>query len=63
MTHVTIIGGGIAGLSTAFYLQKNAEAQGKELKYALVEANPEFGGKIVTENIDGFTIEGDRISS
>ena len=58
MTHVTIIGGGIAGLSTAFYLQKNAEAQGKELKYALVDANPEFGGKIVTENIDGFTIEG-----
>ena len=58
MTHVTIIGGGIAGLSTAFYLQKNAEAQGKELEYTLVEANPEFGGKIVTENINGFTIEG-----
>jgi len=58
MTHVTIIGGGIAGLATAFYLQEKAESQGKDLEYAVIEAAPKFGGKIVTERTEGFTIEG-----
>jgi oxygen-dependent protoporphyrinogen oxidase len=58
MNHVTIIGGGIAGLATAFYLQEKAEAQGRKVDYTLVESSPEFGGKIVTENVGGFTIEG-----
>ena len=29
--HVTMIGGGIAGLATAFYLQEKAKEQGKEV--------------------------------
>ena len=56
--HVTIIGGGIAGLATAYYLQEKAEAHGMEVDYTLAEATGRWGGEILTERIDGFTIEG-----
>ena len=56
--HVTIVGGGISGLATAFYLQEKAEAHGMEVDYTLVEAGERWGGEIVTERINGFTIEG-----
>ncbi len=56
--HVTIAGGGIAGLATAYYLQEKAEANGVEVDYSLVEATERWGGEIVTERINGFTIEG-----
>ena len=58
MRHVTIIGGGIAGLATAFYLQKRRQEFGLSLDYALLESNPYFGGKIITETVDDFIIEG-----
>ena len=56
--HVTIVGGGIAGLATAFYLQKKGREAGADIAYTLVESEPRFGGKIVTHKIDGFVIEG-----
>ncbi|MDP6039884.1 MAG: protoporphyrinogen oxidase, partial [Candidatus Latescibacteria bacterium] len=56
--HVTIIGGGIAGLATAFYLQEKAKEQGREVQYALLESSDRWGGKIATESVDGFLIEG-----
>jgi oxygen-dependent protoporphyrinogen oxidase len=56
--HVTIIGGGIAGLATAFYLQKKSREQGVSLAYSLIEADARFGGKIVTEMTGDFVIEG-----
>ncbi len=55
MPHVVIIGGGISGLAAAYRLQ--AEAAGR-LSWQLIEASPRFGGKIVTEHVDGFVIEG-----
>ncbi len=58
MTHVTIIGGGIAGLATAFYLQKKSRETGAAINYTLVEGKPCFGGKIITNQVDGFVIEG-----
>ncbi|MBU0677640.1 MAG: protoporphyrinogen oxidase [Verrucomicrobia bacterium] len=54
MKHVTIIGGGIAGLATAYYLQK----QNGRIDYTLVEASARLGGKIISEQVDGFIIEG-----
>jgi len=57
-TRVAIIGGGIAGLATAYYLQEGARQAGLPLSYSLIESAPDFGGKIVTYEGDGFVIEG-----
>ena len=57
-TRVAIIGGGIAGLATAYYLQEKARQAGLPLSYSLIESAPDFGGKIVTYEGDGFVIEG-----
>jgi oxygen-dependent protoporphyrinogen oxidase len=55
---VVIIGGGIAGLATAYALQERARADGIPLTCTLVEARPRLGGVIVTERPNGFVIEG-----
>jgi len=56
--HIVIAGGGIAGLSTAYALQKQAEAARVPLHLTLVEADNRLGGKIATRRRDGFVIEG-----
>ena len=50
--HVVIVGGGITGLSAAWYLQQQAEASGIPVRYTLIEASDRWGGKIRTERID-----------
>ena len=50
--HVVIIGGGIAGLSTAYYLQGQAAAKGIALRYTVLEAAPRWGGHILTETVE-----------
>lgn len=54
---VVIIGGGITGLSAAFYMQKEAWEKGLALDVLLVEASNRLGGKIQTVRRDGFIIE------
>jgi oxygen-dependent protoporphyrinogen oxidase len=58
MTDIIIIGGGIAGLSAAYYSLKKAP----EARVTLLEAGDRWGGKITTERVafdDGqFIIEG-----
>ena len=49
---VAIIGGGISGLSTAYYL---AQA---DIPSTLLEARPRLGGVIQSEHVDGCVIEG-----
>ncbi|MCS7220717.1 MAG: protoporphyrinogen oxidase [Anaerolineae bacterium] len=56
--HVIIVGGGIAGLSTAYHLQKRAKAAGHPVSCTLIEQERRLGGKILTERIGGFVIEG-----
>ena len=51
---VVIVGGGIAGLSTAWYVQTLAARAGLALHYTLLEAGDRWGGKIATEHIGGF---------
>lgn len=52
-SHVVIVGGGIAGLSTAWYLQEQARERGLDLTYTVVEQSGRWGGKIRTETVDG----------
>lgn len=51
MNRVLIIGGGISGLSTAYYLAKGG------IRSTLLESRPRLGGVIETEHVEGCTIE------
>ncbi|MBX0357177.1 protoporphyrinogen oxidase [Halobacillus sp. Nhm2S1] len=54
---VVVVGGGISGLTSAYYLQKEAREQGYSLDVQLLECSDHLGGKIDTVQKDGFTIE------
>jgi protoporphyrinogen/coproporphyrinogen III oxidase len=55
--NVMIIGGGITGLTAAYYLQKQLKQDGKNARISVVEQSGSFGGKIHTIERDGFIIE------
>jgi len=50
---IVIVGGGISGLSTAYFLLK----KNPQLDIKIIEAEKRAGGKIITENISGFLCE------
>jgi len=54
---VVIVGGGIAGLATTFALQERAAEAGIPLACTLIEAESEWGGKIVTHKVGDLIIE------
>jgi protoporphyrinogen/coproporphyrinogen III oxidase len=56
--HLTVIGGGIAGLAAAYSAQQKARQVGVPLRLTVIEADPRWGGKILTDRVDGFVIEG-----
>jgi protoporphyrinogen/coproporphyrinogen III oxidase len=49
---VIVIGGGIAGLSAAYELSRTP------LSFVVLEAGPRAGGVVLSEEIDGYTIDG-----
>ncbi|WP_391563792.1 protoporphyrinogen oxidase [Paenibacillus cremeus] len=55
--HVVIIGGGITGLSAAFYLKQAMKAKETPVRITVLEKGDSFGGKIHTLKKDGFIIE------
>lgn len=57
MKKIVIIGAGITGLAAAHKLQQ-AKEKGEDIDYLLIEKNSAVGGKIITDTIDGFVIEG-----
>jgi oxygen-dependent protoporphyrinogen oxidase len=56
MKRVAIIGGGIAGLSAAYYLER-ARQNGAGLEWTLFEKSNRLGGVIQTDHRDGFVLE------
>lgn len=54
---VVIVGGGITGLSAAFYMQKEAREKDLALDVLLIEGANRLGGKIQTVRRDGYIIE------
>jgi oxygen-dependent protoporphyrinogen oxidase len=54
---VVIVGGGITGLTAAFYMQKKAREENLPIEVMLIEAANRLGGKIQTVRRDGFVIE------
>ena len=52
MVDVTIVGGGIAGLSAAYELSR------RRVSFVLLEQAPKPGGVILSEQVEGFTIDG-----
>lgn len=55
--HVVIVGGGIAGLATAFALQERAVEQGVSMRCTVLEEASEWGGKILTRRVGDLLIE------
>jgi oxygen-dependent protoporphyrinogen oxidase len=49
---VIVVGGGIAGLSAAYELSRTP------MSFAVLEAGPRAGGVVLSEEIDGYTIDG-----
>ncbi|MBC1982461.1 protoporphyrinogen oxidase [Listeria booriae] len=54
---IVVIGGGITGLSSTFYLKKELEKQNLDYELVLLEAGTKVGGKIDTMKRDGYIIE------
>lgn len=56
-THIVIVGAGITGLVSAYYLQKKMQQMDKAWKITLLESTNRLGGKIQTLVRDGFVME------
>ncbi|MEG0260056.1 MAG: protoporphyrinogen oxidase [Lysinibacillus sp.] len=54
---VVVVGGGITGLTAAFYMQKEASTKELPVDIVLVESSLRLGGKIQTHRKNGFIIE------
>ncbi len=54
---VVVIGGGIAGITAAYYLQKEVKEKNLLVETMLIEASDRLGGKIQTYAENGYVIE------
>jgi oxygen-dependent protoporphyrinogen oxidase len=55
---IAIVGGGVTGLASAFYLEQMGRTEGRPVRVTLFERDPRLGGKIVTLHDQDFLIEG-----
>lgn len=54
---VIVVGGGMAGSSATFYLQRKVKEKGLPIEILLIEGKDRLGGKVQTVVKDGFVIE------
>lgn len=57
MKTVVVVGGGITGLATMYYVQKAVKEKALDVRLVLIEAEETLGGKIHTVYDEGFIIE------
>lgn len=57
MKHIVVAGGGITGLSAAFYVKRYCAEANIPVKITVIEKQAQFGGKVSTYRHDGFVIE------
>ncbi len=57
-TRVVIIGGGISGLATAYFILNKAMEAEKEIDLYLLEKDSRPGGKFIARREQGYTVEG-----
>ena len=55
---VAVVGGGISGLAAGYFIKEKAAAAGIEIELRLFEKENRLGGTILTEERDGFVLEG-----
>lgn len=55
---IAVVGGGISGLASAYYLRKMAAESDQQIQITILESADYWGGKIKTILQDGFVIEG-----
>jgi len=55
--HLIVVGAGISGLTTAWRLQEKAKAAALPVRITILEQAEAVGGKLLTENVEGYTIE------
>ena len=58
MPRIIIIGGGIAGLAAAVHLKSGAKVHDKQIDVLLLEKSSRIGGKILTERVGDYLVEG-----
>jgi oxygen-dependent protoporphyrinogen oxidase len=58
MPRIIIIGGGIAGLAAAVHLKSGAKVHDKQIDVLLLEKGSRIGGKILTERVGDYLVEG-----
>jgi oxygen-dependent protoporphyrinogen oxidase len=52
--HIVVVGGGVTGLTTAFYLR---QGNGPRPSVTIVEAAGALGGKVITTTLDGLPVD------
>ncbi len=57
---IGIIGAGISGLATAYYLLQESLQQNLAIDLTILEKSDRLGGVIWTEKTEGFLLEGGR---
>jgi len=55
---VAVVGAGIAGLATAYFLEEGTEGSGDPVQVTLIEADRRLGGQVESENAERCVIEG-----